>query len=123
MRFVLVITLVTAAFTAPQLAAADPALPQTLQSSTAAPATATATPAPNAPPATAVAAVQPSGTLDEIVCKTSPPKTGTRLGGSRECHTVREWNEREKQAQDMLARTQSQGMQQPVRSLPGTGKN
>jgi hypothetical protein len=54
--------------------------------------------------------------LDEIVCKTSPPETGTRLGGSRECHTVRDWNTRQKNAQAVLAHDQSLGMQQPIRT-------
>src|SRR5437016_8539867 len=29
--------------------------------------------------------------LDQVVCKEAPPETGTRIGGSRECHSEREW--------------------------------
>ncbi|HTT83622.1 MAG TPA: hypothetical protein VMF67_09070 [Rhizomicrobium sp.] len=47
--------------------------------------------------------------LDEIVCRESPPPTGSRLGGGRECHTVRQWNEREREQQRMLQQQQSTG--------------
>ncbi|HEY3637053.1 MAG TPA: hypothetical protein VGK90_02795 [Rhizomicrobium sp.] len=48
--------------------------------------------------------------LDEIVCRNSAPATGTRLGGGRECHTVRQWNDRQRQDQRMLQQQQSVGM-------------
>jgi hypothetical protein len=47
--------------------------------------------------------------LDEIVCRSEPPATGTRLGASRECHTVRQWNDRERQDQRMIQQQQSVG--------------
>lgn len=74
--------------------------------------TTTAPPAPTAPTAqTAPATADNSGVnLDEIVCKASPPATGTRLGGGRECHTVRQWKEREQQAQDIVRQQQSVGV-------------
>jgi hypothetical protein len=71
-----------------------------------APAPATAPPAATAPATTDSA----NTNLDEIVCKNEPPATGTRLGGGRECHTVRDWNQREKDAQDTLRKDQALGM-------------
>jgi hypothetical protein len=47
--------------------------------------------------------------LDEVVCRTSAPATGTRLGGGRECHTVREWRDREAESQRILQQQQSVG--------------
>jgi hypothetical protein len=110
---------------APGLAAADPAQPQTTTATAAAAATAQTAQAPAA--ATAAAPGTPpigehvivQGTaendnhgvnLDEIVCRSSPPTTGTRLGGGRECHTVRQWNEREREDQRILQQQQSVGM-------------
>lgn len=78
--------------------------------------TAQTTTAPAAPATQAApAAVNDSSAvnLDEIVCKNQPPATGTRLGGGRECHTVREWNQREREAQDITRREQATGMVHP----------
>ncbi|HTT82588.1 MAG TPA: hypothetical protein VMF67_03825 [Rhizomicrobium sp.] len=97
----------------PALANADPAQPQ--QPSASASATSAAMPAPaataqqsapatqmtQAPAAPAPETAANGANLDEIVCKSEPPQTGTRLGGSRECHTVRQWNERMRQDQRM----------------------
>ena len=69
-------------------------------------ATAAAETAPGAVPQQTEANVN----LDEIVCKNSPATTGTRLGGGRECHSVREWNQREKQAQDITRQQQVMGL-------------
>ena len=69
-------------------------------------ATAAAATAPGAVPQQTEANVN----LDEIVCKNSPATTGTRLGGGRECHSVREWNQREKQAQDITRQQQVMGL-------------
>ena len=81
-------------------------------------AVAQAAPAPVAPVAptaqTAVAASDGSNaSLDEIVCKDQPPATGTRLGGGRECHSVREWNQRERDAQDLTRHQERGGMVHP----------
>jgi len=71
---------------------------------------ATTAPAAPASPNTPVAAIDSSAVnLDEIVCKTQPPTTGSRLGGGRECHSVREWNQREKEAQDITRQSQRVG--------------
>jgi len=45
--------------------------------------------------------------LDEIVCKNLPAPTGSRLGGGRECHTQRDWDNRMKEAQRVLQEKQA----------------
>ncbi|HLY05553.1 MAG TPA: hypothetical protein VKR31_07390 [Rhizomicrobium sp.] len=70
---------------------------------------ATAAPAPTAP----ATSDNSSANLDEIVCKSSPPPTGSRLGGGRECHTVRQWNEREREAQDITRQQELTGYNRP----------
>ena|SRR5215469_3541770 len=73
-----------------------------------------------APPQAATAAATPPASetvvvngervgLDQVVCKNQPPTTGTRLGGSRECLTVREWNQQRREAQDITTKSQIQG--------------
>jgi hypothetical protein len=47
--------------------------------------------------------------LDEVVCKSSPPTTGTRFGGGRECHTARQWQQRQVDAQRLLQQQQRIG--------------
>jgi hypothetical protein len=37
------------------------------------------------------ATAQADSSLDEVVCKTQPPPTGTRIGSTRICKTNREW--------------------------------
>jgi len=44
--------------------------------------------------------------LDQVVCRLTPPPTGTRLGGGHECHTQREWDARQKEAQKELMERQ-----------------
>ena len=73
----------------------------------AAQATSTAT-APAAP-----AARNSGANLDEVVCKNSAPPTGSRLGGGRECHTQREWNQRQLDSQNALLRQQQTGYKSP----------
>jgi hypothetical protein len=109
---VLAILFLLSAILAPGLAAADPAQPE----ATTANALATAVPSATAQSAQATAPVAPSTAsadagvnLDDIVCRNSPPATGTRLGGGRECHTVRQWNEREREDQELLRRQQGVG--------------
>jgi cytochrome c5 len=65
--------------------------------------------APAAPPAAGAASDNSGGNLDEIICKNSPPTTGSRLGGGRECHTQREWNQRQLDSQNALLRSQQTG--------------
>jgi len=49
----------------------------------------------------------PSG--DEMICQISAPMTGTRLGGGRECHTRRDWDRRQHDAQLLVQKKQSLG--------------
>jgi len=95
----------TTALLVPALASADPMQPQS------APA-ANAEAAPAAGPASASQAMA-GVDLDAIVCRSTPPPTGSRLGGGRECHTVRQWNDRQRQDQQMLE------MQQRMNSKQG----
>lgn len=77
-------------------------------------ATAQTTPPPTAPTSPMAAATNNSGTNpDEIVCKNQPPATGSRLGGGRECHTQREWDQRQKDAQDITRKEELQGYNRP----------
>jgi len=110
-----------------QAALADPAQPEStaapamspVPGTTAGTAATPATVAPSAtvvPPAAAQAGAAPAMAsttsavnLDEIVCRVTPPPTGSRFGGGRECHTVRQWNQREKDSQDVLNREQHMG--------------
>jgi hypothetical protein len=94
MRFFAIFAL-SAAVLAPTLAAADPGQTQTAPAS----------------PVSAAASPSTDANLDQIECRTSPPPTGTRLGGSRECHTVRQWKQREQEAQDNLKQAQMNGHQ------------
>ena len=105
-----------------QAALADPAQPDStaVPSASAQPVAPAATGAAVPPQAAAAAAETAPATvpqesassginLDEIVCKQTAPATGTRLGGGRECHTVRQWNAREKEAQDITRKEELQG--------------
>lgn len=113
MRVLAALVLSSAALLAPGLGAADPAQPNT----TTATAPATAAPSPTAaataqsaqaPAAAAapVASADNGANLDEIVCRDGAPPTGSRLGATRECHSVREWNDRMKQSQTILEHSQ-----------------
>lgn len=73
-------------------AAADPASP----------ASSTATPA-AAPMAAPVAASDP----DRMVCRTMDAKTGSRIGGRRECRTQREWDDIRHQSEHELEKMQT----------------
>jgi hypothetical protein len=126
---VLAVLVLSSAILAPGLAAADPAQPETTTvttPATAAPSATSAATAQSVQAPTAAAASPPAGervvvrgtaeddnngvNLDEIVCRSSPPATGSRLGGGRECHTVRQWNERERNDQRLLQMQQNVGM-------------
>ena len=96
MRFLAIVALATSTLFIPALATVEPVLGQT------APA------APTAPAAAPVASADQSSSpeLDRVVCRSNPAPTGSRLGGTRECHSVREWNERTAQDQRMLQKIQ-----------------
>ena len=83
-----------------------------------APATTAVAPAPAAPASPATITTSPAQSsdadLDRVVCRTSGPPTGSRLGGRRTCQTQREWNAQEQQNQDELNKAQIQrGLNQP----------
>ena len=61
--------------------------------------------------ATVPATQPPAEDPDQIICKTSPPPTGTRLGGGRECHTKREWDDQQKLNQQALQDAQTKGLE------------
>jgi cytochrome c5 len=123
MRFLTVLA-VSAAVLTPALALADPGQPQAAVSATApAPAQAApAAPATQTAQATPVAAPVSESNADEVVCRTGTPPTGTRLGATRECHTQREWDKRQQEAQDVLKKTQMMGHEGAMNSPGGTGK-
>ena len=97
---------------------AQPAAPATTGAAAPAqPAAVAASPAPAVAAYGAPAAApqqSPDATnLDEVVCKDQAPATGTRLGGGRECHSVREWNRRERDAQDLTRHQERSGYVHP----------
>jgi hypothetical protein len=100
MRTITVVAFSSTLLLAPMLATAQ---------DSAAPAVTAAPPA-TAAPATAASSGNGGATnLDEIVCKQRPPKTGSRLGGGRECHTVRQWNQWQIDSQNALMHQQQMG--------------
>ena len=128
MRFFVVFALSANAVLWPAFAAADSVQAPVGASAQAAPGS-TAAQAPAAPSQTAAApAAQPQIAtaatqtgpesvivqgkevdLDQIVCKEAPPVIGSRIGGSRECHSEREWRKRQQESQDVLRRQQRMG--------------
>lgn len=121
MRMIAAVAFSTAVLFSPLFAAAQNAPAPAATTATAAPTTAaapaaaaTATAAPMtaampAPAATAAAADSSAVNLDEVVCRTVAAPTGSRLGGGRECHTVREWNQRERESQDLTRQQERTG--------------
>jgi hypothetical protein len=113
----LVVFAIVAAFASADYACAQsaPSAPVPAQST---PAPAVPTPAPTVPTPPAAQAnaketvvVKPDALAnpDEIVCKTSPPPTGTRLGATRQCLTARDWARRQEEAQRILSKAQTLG--------------
>jgi hypothetical protein len=130
MRIITAVAFSTAVLFSPLFAAAQNAPAPAAATATAAPttaaapaATATATAAPMAaaspgaampaPAATAAAADSSAVNLDEVVCRTVAAPTGSRLGGGRECHTVRQWNQRERESQDLTRQQERIGFAVP----------
>src|SRR5947209_7518816 len=119
MRFFVVFALSANAVFWPAFAAADSmqapagASAQAAPASTAAqapavPSQTTAAPAAQSQTATAATQTGPESVtvqgkavdLDQVVCKEAPPEIGSRIGGSRECHSEREWRKRQQESQD-----------------------
>jgi hypothetical protein len=98
-------------------ALADPAQAQTPPASAAqtAPApAATATPGAPAPAVTGATAAPAASTtadadLDQVVCKDAPAKTGSRIGGGRECHTQREWTRMQHESEELTRHQERNG--------------
>jgi hypothetical protein len=88
--------LATAAFFVPALAVAQEGA-------------AAAAPAATASPAAPAATDSNGVNLHEVVCKQTPPPTGSRLGGGRECHTARQWNQMQLDSQNSLSHLQHSG--------------
>ncbi len=64
-------------------------------------------------------AAENSSGPDTVVCKNFPPPTGSRIGGRRICHTEREWEQLQFEAQQALKRFQGAG----AVSTPNAGGN
>ncbi len=121
MRVWTMVMVSAAAIMVPALASADPGQMAAALGPTATAAApvspSAAAPAAPAPTATAQAPAAPVGSQasnpDEIVCRMSPPTTGSRLGGGRECHAQREWDQRMHDEQRMLEHNQSVNWKPP----------
>jgi hypothetical protein len=106
----------------PALASADPAQTQTAPAATAQTGSTTmptvTVTSPRAPQAAPAPAASTASDPDEVVCRMSPAATGSRLGGARECHTAREWDNRMRESQRVVNGTQMMGLAGPL-SGPG----
>jgi hypothetical protein len=110
MRAFAMVAISTTFLLIPALANADPAHPE--ESATTGSPPAPGNVAPGTPATGERVVVHPatiSNNLDEVVCTISPPATGTRLGGGRECHTEREWKRRQQESQDITRKAQTIG--------------
>ena len=112
MRILTMVLVSAAAMLVPALASADPAQAQAGPAPTAqtAPAQSETAQAPAAQTPQVTASASSGHSPDEIVCRMSPPATGSRLGGARECHTQREWDNRMREAQAMVTTSQGHGL-------------
>jgi hypothetical protein len=111
MRVLKMVLVSAAVLLVPAVASADPAQTQTVPA-------ATAQPAP-APKETVTVTAKAASDPDEVMCKSSPAPTGSRLGGSRECHTQREWDNRMRESQRITSGNQMMGLQGPLNSPGG----
>ena len=114
MRILTMVLFSAAAIIAPALVSADPGQTPTApatasQSASSKMETVTITAkAPQVAPATAASATSDP---DAIVCLMIPPRTGSRIGGSRECHTRRDWDRNRKESETILSGMQMHGLQ------------
>jgi hypothetical protein len=120
MRILTIVLFSAAAIIAPALVWADPRQTQTAPAATAQTASTTmptvtiTARAPQAAPATAASIASDP---DEIVCLMTPPRTGSRIGGSRECHTRRDWDRHQKESEAILSGMQMRGLQGATSSM------
>ena len=49
--------------------------------------------------------------LDQIVCRSKPAPTGSLIGGGRECHTQRAWDQLQIQSQRAVYGFQQRGLE------------
>jgi hypothetical protein len=126
MRVLAAIALSATALLAPQLSGADAAAPQSALATTPAPAPSLVVTSGGAPAATMTAQAAASAPVidagfsqnpDDIVCHMKPPPTGTRFGGSQECHTQRDWVRRMKESQRIVNGSQMMGLQGPLKDI------
>jgi hypothetical protein len=105
---------------APSTGAQTPAAPATAQPASTSTLTQTPANSQSPPPQSSASAATQTGPesvvvqgdrvdLDQIVCKAAPPKTGSRLGGGRECHSQRQWNQMMRESQDITRRLEVTG--------------
>jgi hypothetical protein len=66
-----------------------------------------------APTTSSTPATPTDADMDQVVCHSMPPPTGSLLGAHRECHTQREWTARQQQAEQEIEKTQ-RGEQGPA---------
>ena len=65
-----------------------------------------------APPAGSGATMAAAATdADQIECRVTPPPTGSRLGGGRECHSHLQWMQREKDSEKATEQLEMRGLQ------------
>ena len=122
MRALTIVLVSAVAIIAPVLVFADPGQIQTAPATVAqsAPTTMpTVTVTAKAPQVAPPTAASPASDPDEIVCMMIPPRTGSRLGGSRECHTQRDWDRHRKESRAILSGMQMRGLQGPTSGMDG----
>lgn len=111
MRILTMVLFSAATMIAPALVSADPGQTRTAPAATAQTASTTmptvtiTAKAPQAAPASA------ASDPDEIVCLMTPPRTGSRIGGTRECYTRRDWDRHRKESEAILSGMQMRGLQ------------
>jgi hypothetical protein len=66
-----------------------------------------AAPQTSTPAAVQAPAAASSSDRDKIECRTLPPKTGSRLGGRRECRSAREWEDIRQQNEREIEKMQT----------------
>ncbi len=62
-------------------------------------------------PTSSTIAVQaaPADDPNEVVCHSAEPTVGSRIPGSRVCHTRKQWADMQRDSAQMLGQTQQQG--------------
>ena len=118
MRILTMVLFSAAAIVAPALVSAEPGqtptapAPAAQTASTKLPTVTITARAPQAPPAPAASTASDP---DEIVCLMTPPRTGSRIGGARECHARRDWDRNRKESETILSGMQMRGLQGATR--------